>query len=148
MTTHLSARLSWHDSGWDGKICEKPTQNAYCIAHEHIRESRNDEFEDKNSRQRLKNISENKLPPCARDVGAFSSTPTHILHEDPLENRAHPPIFEEIPPYSFCTVPFEVMFSEEEGRTWVSPKEQEEQKKRLNNFFGELDKKGSLVFFM
>jgi len=31
MTTHLSVRLAWHDSGWDGRICRDPAANFYCV---------------------------------------------------------------------------------------------------------------------
>ena len=45
MTTHLSARLAWHDRGWDGRVCDAPHLNVHCIVHQHIRESRDDEQE-------------------------------------------------------------------------------------------------------
>jgi len=31
MTTHISARLAWHDNGWNGCICRNPKTNTYCI---------------------------------------------------------------------------------------------------------------------
>jgi exodeoxyribonuclease V alpha subunit len=31
MTTHLSARLAWHDRAWDGCACDAPHVNAHCI---------------------------------------------------------------------------------------------------------------------
>jgi len=40
MTTHLSARLTWHDSGWNGRICQAPALNAGCMEHEPVREGR------------------------------------------------------------------------------------------------------------
>jgi len=27
---HLSARLAWHDSGWNGHLCKEPSKNIYC----------------------------------------------------------------------------------------------------------------------
>ena len=27
---HISARLTWHADGWNGKICEGPEANTYC----------------------------------------------------------------------------------------------------------------------
>lgn len=32
MTTHLSARLVWHDRAWDGRMCDHPSGNAYPVA--------------------------------------------------------------------------------------------------------------------
>ena len=31
MTVHLTARLAWHDDGWNGRICERPDCNSYCV---------------------------------------------------------------------------------------------------------------------
>lgn len=45
MTTHLHARLAWHGNGWNGRVCDAPHLNAQCIAHKHIRDSRDDEKE-------------------------------------------------------------------------------------------------------
>lgn len=42
---HLSARLAWHDSGWNGRICREPALNSSCIVQEQIRDRRNDEKE-------------------------------------------------------------------------------------------------------
>ena len=31
MPTHLTARLAWHTSGWDGSVCHDPQKNTYCV---------------------------------------------------------------------------------------------------------------------
>jgi len=31
MTVHISARIAWHDSGWNGHICRDPKANTYCV---------------------------------------------------------------------------------------------------------------------
>ncbi len=31
MTIHISVRLAWHDSGWNGHICRNLKANTYCI---------------------------------------------------------------------------------------------------------------------
>lgn len=31
MTIHISARVAWHDSGWNGRICQHPKANTYCV---------------------------------------------------------------------------------------------------------------------
>lgn len=49
MTIHLSARLAWHDRGWDGRVCDAPHLNASCIVHQHIRDSRDDDKERRSS---------------------------------------------------------------------------------------------------
>jgi len=31
MVKHLSIRLAWHDSNWNGCVCERPEENVYCV---------------------------------------------------------------------------------------------------------------------
>ena len=31
MTTHLTARIAWHDDGWNGRVCSQPERNTYCV---------------------------------------------------------------------------------------------------------------------
>ena len=31
MPTHLSARVAWHMDGWNGRICQKPGSNTFCV---------------------------------------------------------------------------------------------------------------------
>ncbi len=145
MPLHLSARLVWHDRGWDGCICDNPKLNVSCVMHEHIREERNEDVECTNSKKHVSKLKLNELPPCSRDIATFSSKGFTILHKDPLEWRNLPPVEEELPPYSFCTAPYERMLSEDQGETWISdPKIQLE---KLKNFWQEIVPSKSLIFF-
>ena len=36
MTKHISVRLLWHDSGWNGCICKNPLKNTYCYADKSV----------------------------------------------------------------------------------------------------------------
>ncbi|MEM3765831.1 MAG: AAA family ATPase [Candidatus Bathyarchaeia archaeon] len=145
MTVHLSARLAWHDAGWNGCICDDPELNVSCMIHEHIRDARDDAFEEKHKGGALRKISLKNLPPCSRDIGAFSSDGFEIIHYDPLDWRNLSPVNEDIPPFSFCTSPYGRMFSEDPEKTWEErPKEQ---LKRLNEFWSEIEIGKSLVFF-
>jgi len=45
MTSHVSIRLFWHDTGWNGAICRDPAGNVWCEAHEHVRFNKNVEAE-------------------------------------------------------------------------------------------------------
>ena len=29
---HLTARVAWHDSRWNGSVCRQPSCNAFCVA--------------------------------------------------------------------------------------------------------------------
>ena len=162
MVTHLSVRLAWHDNGWDGRVCKAPHLNAYCIVHEHIRDSRDDDRERQSAGVALADL-EGWLPPCSRDPGAFAPRGFRIRHEDPLEFRRLPAVDEDVPPYSVCQAPYRWMLEEhfrdicesenlsipgptqENNLSWVQ--EPGRQKALLDHFWGKLSINSSLVFF-
>ena len=162
MTTHLSVRLAWHDRGWDGRICDAPHLNAYCIVHEHIRDARDDERERRSAGKALAEL-DGWIPPCSRDPGAFAPQGFSLRHEDPLDFRKLPSVAEEIPPYSACPAPYRWMLeehfrniSETENLSIPGPRdareagwvlEPERQLALLNHFWGKLSPAASLVFF-
>ena len=86
MTTHLSARLVWHDRGWDGHVCDHPEQNSFCVVQQHIRESL---ANPKNLQREVDHhatplaVLEDWQPPCSRDPIAFSST-RYMINIDQL----------------------------------------------------------------
>ncbi|MDQ2731236.1 MAG: AAA family ATPase, partial [Armatimonadota bacterium] len=163
MTTHLSTRLVWHDRAWDGCVCDKPSKNAYCIVHKHIRDARDDRREDDAAGLPLLQL-QGWRPPCSRDPLAFSTQGGVTVHTDPLERADLLPVSEEMPPYSVCPSPYLWMredsfriLCEDEGlnipgpknpkkeKGWVS--EPERQELLLKHFWGKLEKGRSLVFF-
>ena len=162
MTTHLSARLAWHDRGWDGRVCDAPHLNAHCITQEHIRNSRVDEKELKSAGVALADL-DGWLPPCSRDPAAYAERGFVIVHSDPLEFRKLPSVSEDIPPYSCCPAPYRWMREEffretceaedlsirgaEGGREngWVY--EPDRQRELLKQFWGKIDVHQSLVFY-
>lgn len=42
---HLSVRVPWHDSGWNGAVCSDPARNTSCVLLNNIGENRNDKLE-------------------------------------------------------------------------------------------------------
>lgn len=162
MTTHLSVRLAWHDRGWDGHVCDKPHENSYCIALEHIREERNDAEERKIAGLPLLEV-QGYQPPCTRDPGAWSAKPHRVTHNDPLEFRRLGSVEEEVPPYAVCPTPYRWMREEnfrqvcEDHRLsirgpdndrdtgWVT--ESDRQHALLDAFWSRLEPSRSLLFY-
>jgi len=163
VTTHLSARLVWHDRAWDGHICDHPSKNAYCIVQKHIREGRDDDKEEEAAGRFLDDL-DGWQPPCSRDPIAFSPRGYTITHHDPLEFRQLPSVKEEIPPYSVCPSPYRWMREEhfrmvceteklnisgppngDKKSGWVF--EPDRQIALLKNFWGKLEPGKSLIFF-
>lgn len=141
MTTHLSARLTWHDSGWDGTVCRNVEANVYCTVHDHVRDRRIDDQQKQFEGQRLSDIK--FRPPCSRDPAAWSPYGYEIEHHDPLEWRGLGGAVEDLPPYSVATSPYGHMFSESGGWEY----DRDKQVEKLNAFWGELEPKRSLIFF-
>lgn len=162
MTTHLSARLAWHDRGWDGRVCDAPHLNAHCIVHDHIRDSRDDDKERSVAGRHLADLN-GWLPPCSRDPAAYGDRGFAITHQDPLGFRKLPSVSENIPPYSTCPAPYRWMLEEyfqeicesedllirgpDEPRNggWVM--EPDRQYELLKQFWGKLETGNSLIFY-
>ncbi|MCK4798192.1 MAG: exodeoxyribonuclease V, partial [Spirochaetes bacterium] len=145
MVMHLSSRLTWHDSCWNGCICEDPSGNVYCTIHDHIRQSKDDEEEDDCAGEVLDELD--FQPPCARDPAAFSKNGFTIVHNDPLEWRKLPSVEEDVPPYSWCTSGYGRMFSSDGESTWEN--DPEIQLESLEEFWDSeiIEPNRSLVFF-
>lgn len=141
MTVHLSARLTWHDGGWNGRVCSNPLANTSCLVHDHIRDARDDAQELAHAGQALDEIS--YRPPCSRDPGAYSDTGYVTTHRDPLDFRKLPSVDEELRPYTIATSPYGRMFGEAGGWEYDPDK----QLARLDEFFGAFEPKKSLVFY-
>ena len=42
---HISIRVPWHDTGWDGRVCAAPRLNGACLKLKGIAEKRDDDAE-------------------------------------------------------------------------------------------------------
>ena len=162
MTTHLSARLAWHDRGWDGRVCDAPHLNASCIVHKHIRHARDDDRERESAGKPLAKLQD-ALPPCSRDPAAYAERGFTIEHRDPLDFRRLPPVSEAIPPYSVCSAPYRWMREdcfqevcdaenlsirgpdEERDHGWIQ--ENDRQRELLGHFWKKLEVEQSLIFY-
>lgn len=69
---HLTVRVAWHDSQWNGAVCAHPELNSFCVALPRIRESINAE-EEKLAGRHFDELSPSELPPCKAESGFFMS---------------------------------------------------------------------------
>lgn len=102
---HLSARIAWHDNGWNGCVCLAPHLNSSCIVQEQIRDERDDKKEKELAGLPIHELGGWK-PPCSRDIGAYSSFPCNQSHNDPLHRKYLSKTQEIIPPYSVLPAPY------------------------------------------
>ncbi len=149
MSFHLIARLAWHDSGWNGHVCSEPQKNTYCIgAHSYpvgmIATNRNLAAEQSDAGRNWAELK--KLAPCAYSVNAFG--------EDALTAFAEPPDYFKcktkrkewaLPPATVCVWPYEEMYRAEAKKD--GGHDAKKSKKFVDDFFGKIEKKSSLIFY-
>lgn len=76
MAAHVSVRLYWHDSAWNGQVCKSPAANVWCEAHDQIRW-----LKDRIKEQACAGCSLNASgvkPPCEASAQAFSRSPNSV----------------------------------------------------------------------
>lgn len=123
MVKHLSVRIPWHDRGWDGFICNDPMKNKFCIGMfsvnaNPIRQKRIElgkKWEEENKGKPVSELKE--AAPCAQTINIYSpKLATHIHRPREFLGRQIPEIEEPIPPYSFCTWPYDRVYEPGAGR--------------------------------
>lgn len=110
---HLSVRLPWHDTGWQGTVCQSPSKNSACMVLKRIRDGRDDSGEERFAGRAWDELAEEHLPACLSERGAalnskaYSLRSRHPFANSSRETHAH---FAEnlfrLPPYSVQTIPF------------------------------------------
>ena len=112
---HLSVRVPWHDTGWEGSICTDPLANGACLRLGRIAEGRNDSREVSLAGKAWADIAEADLPPCSAERAGFMSpgarrvTKTHPYASWNEVYRKFQPTSYEVPAYSADCVPFRWM---------------------------------------
>lgn len=125
-TLHLSIRVPWHDSSWNGKICNSPRNNASCMILERVSQEKNIEFEENNSGKFIHELEENNLPPCISErVSFMSKFPvtkkvshpySHNKNNDRFYKHFEPTDL-KYPGFSFSVVPYNWMLKDPETNT-------------------------------
>lgn len=113
---HISIRVPWHDSGWNGTVCKEPARNTACLKLTNIAESKNEEFEERHRGACLSDLNPADLPPCVKERGTFMSNfaltrfHNHPYAETHNETHLHfRPTPLHFPAYSAAGLPFRWM---------------------------------------
>lgn len=148
---HLTARIAWHDNGWDGRICERPELNSYCVGCQSypgdvIARERKLEQEVKNAGKAISGLKSEELPPCVYSANTFGP--------DTIRGYSSPPDFFangasrtewDIPPATTCVWPYEAMYSEDvyaDGKL-----DNNRRSENADTFFASIKASSSLIFF-
>jgi len=86
---HISIRVPWTDSGWDGTVCHAPTLNSSCLILDRVSPKKDDSIEhclnhdftkknkilrkEKNAGLSIENLEEEMRPACVGERMAFMS---------------------------------------------------------------------------
>ena len=145
---HISIRLPWHDRGWDGCVCDKPSKNPYCkgfhsVNAERIRKDKDDKKEEKIAGKPF-DASWKYYPPCTETLNVFGNKTIKHTHVPKSFIRNTSPKTVDIPPNCSGTWAYEDMWDEYGER-----REAEERQKYSEEFFSELEEAGraGLIFY-
>jgi energy-coupling factor transporter ATP-binding protein EcfA2 len=75
---HVTIRVPWHDNGWKGNVCQRPSANTYCTALKRIAAVKSS-FEDNIADRGFDDLAEADLPPCIDERGAFMAKHDLVL---------------------------------------------------------------------
>ena len=117
---HLTIRVPWHDSGWQGSFCQNCIANTSCTVLPRIATGRNDTFETLHAGESIERLDRSQRPPCVDEHGTFmaqfplSMQKIHPYAEIAKTTHGH---FAETPytirPYSVAGIPFRWMLREQ-----------------------------------
>ena len=149
MASHLTARLSWHD---DGRICERPDCNTYCVgihsfSGDVVAREQDLESELEHAGKPVAMFQGANLPPCIYSINAFGL--------ESIRGYSNPPDFFrggakrtewDIPDGSVCVWPYEAMYGDgtldEAGR-----RDNDRRSTNADKFFAEIEDNKSLIFY-
>lgn len=119
---HISIRVPWHDTGWEGRVCSNPRLNGSCLKLKQIGQGRDDTAEEAVAGQSLADLPQEKWPCCVSERVAFMSPfeytriANHPYMRTSQESHGHfAPTALRHPAYSAPAVPFAWMLRETMG---------------------------------
>lgn len=116
---HVSIRVPWHDTSWDGHVCANPSLNGACLKLPRIAQSRDDIAENAIAGKSLEKLDPAKWPCCVGERMTFMApfeitrTINHPYQVTSPDTHGH---FKQTslryPKYSAAAVPFSWMLKE------------------------------------
>lgn len=119
-TQHITIRVPWHDSGWNGTVCQKVCANTSCVVLPRIAQSRDDALEIQLFGQSIEHLDRAQFPPCVEEHATFMAgfkqtlKKVHPYRGSAKHTHGH---FEDtsyyLEPYAAAAVPFRWMLKKE-----------------------------------
>ena len=149
---HLTARVAWHDNGWNGAICQKPDCNTYCVGSQSypgdvIARQRDIQREMNNAGRSVASLRGAELPPCIYSVNAFGDGLITGFSNPPEWMRGGATRTEwDIPPATVCIWPYEEVYSDavkdSQGRY-----DNDARAEKVEEFIANIEADRSLIFY-
>lgn len=147
---HLSARLAWHDNGWNGHLCKEPRKNIYCSGRysfpgDVIGENKDTDLEEENKGKSCNAID--FIPPCCYSINAFGKEKVRCYANPPDFFRDGTKVkYWELPPASVCTWCYEEMYKDEVklNEKYYDP---QKRKQAMEEYYAQFEKDKSLIFY-
>ena len=119
MPVHVTARLAWHNDGWNGAVCREPGRNTYCVGTKSypgdvISRERDLTAEKCHAGCSGKALEGVYVPPCSYSFNAFgleeataASNPPDFFYGGATRREW------ALAPCTVCVWPYEAMYAEE-----------------------------------
>lgn len=85
---HISIRVPWHDKKWNGCVCDRPSNNPFCMMLKNISTSKDSNKEETLKSTEWSKLSSDQLPACKGENGGFMNekpykrTFTHVYQNN------------------------------------------------------------------
>jgi len=151
---HLTVRMAWHDSNWNGKVCRDPGGNTYCNGAHSLLSGRIEKRKDVafESREGVRgeyvaqNFQPDKVPPCYWSINAFGDREFKVKHRHAFSWVTHT-IPDVVRPYSVFTWPFKLSFVHTQNNQKIHGNYWPDLEQRIKDFTAKFKKDESIIFF-
>ena len=84
---HISMRVPWHDTSWDGRVCAEPQLNGACLKLKRIAETRDDDAEESVAGSSIEDLSQPEWPSCIAERASFMAPFEYVREAGHPYNR-------------------------------------------------------------
>jgi exodeoxyribonuclease V alpha subunit len=149
---HISARLTWHNDGWNGKICQDPEANVHCTGQFSypggMSENRPQRtIESKNyAGCNCSAIQNNYIPPCSFSINAFGKETIKSETTSPEWYTNKEVRQWDMPPSTISVWPYEEMYNDADKNT-DGTFNYETRISNVKSFINQVREESSLIFY-
>jgi ATP-dependent exoDNAse (exonuclease V) alpha subunit len=144
--------MAWHDSDWNGTICQDPKSNTYCVGTHsllsgRIEKKRNLIFESQKATKPACAFAPGDVPPCYWSINAFGQDKINIVHTHAFSWLKIAGIPDTLQPNSVFTWPFKLSFVHDQKNKKKNGNYHPDLEERIRHFTGKFIPGESIVFF-